>query len=48
MEFELDLDALQLLRGDEARLARDISPNCTITCTNSCDSTCTVSCLNTG
>ena len=48
MDLDLDLDALQLLAGEEAHLAISPDKDCTVTCTDSCKSTCTVSCLNTG
>ena len=48
MDLELDLDALQLLAGEEVNLAINPDKDCTLTCTSSCKSTCIASCLNTG
>ena len=45
LDFELDLDALQLLDGDEAGL---MIVRCTVTCSTSCDNTCAVTCTVTG
>ena len=45
LDFELNLDALQLLDGDEAGL---MIVNCTVTCGSTCASTCTVTCTVTG
>jgi hypothetical protein len=45
LDFELDLDALQLLDGDEAGL---MIVHCTVTCSTSCETTCTMTCTVTG
>jgi hypothetical protein len=45
LDFELNLDALQMLDGDEAGL---MFVQCTVTCGQSCGLTCSVTCQVTG
>ena len=48
MDLDLDVDSLQLMRGEELQLFIDVTRNGRSPAGNSCEATCGASCAITG